>query len=246
VVAERIATFLRQRRTDKPLFLYVNFHDTHFPYHHRGIRPLISTSVVNQARIHANRTADVREMYMNTASNVDHAVGEVLDDVRTIVGREPGVVVLSDHGESLFDEGFLGHGYTLNDAQTRIPLIIANLPVAIDEPFAQADLRDAIGRALERPDAVEARPSVTANASRTVFQYLGQIERPAQVALTGIMGRITYDFRERKARIGNAAWERPEDLDASQHELYLRAVHTWERMMLARSAAADQALKVRQ
>ena len=65
---------------------------------------------------------------MNTTSNVDRAIGDMLERVRKALGREPGVIVLSDHGESLFDEGFLGHGYTLNDAQTRIPLVVSGLP----------------------------------------------------------------------------------------------------------------------
>lgn len=238
VVEERIAAFLAERRTDRPLFLYVNFHDTHFPYHHRGIQPLINSSIVAQSRIAPDRADDVRAMYMNTASNVDHAIGVVLTHVRHALGREPGVIVMSDHGESLFDEGFLGHGYTLNDAQTRIPLVVANLPLTIVEPFAQADLRDAIGKALEQPYTPGARPALTTSSSHTVFQYLGLIARPAQMALTGGAGRIMYDFRERKARIGNGEWRRPEDLATDEYAAFLRLVHTWERMMLARHAAA--------
>lgn len=238
VLEERIAAFLDERRTDGPLFLYVNFHDTHFPYYHRGIQPLINASIVAQSRIAPDRADEVRAMYMNTASNVDHAIGMVLTHVRNALGREPGVIVLSDHGESLFDEGFLGHGYALNDAQTRIPLIVANLPLTIEEPFAQADLRDAIGKALElyTPGA---EPILTTTSSRTVFQYLGQIARPAQIALTGVAGRIMYDFRERKARIGNGEWRRPESLNTEDHAAFLRLIQTWERMMLARQAAGS-------
>ena len=39
--------------------------------------------------------------------------------------------------ESLYDDGFLGHGIAINDIQTRIPLIVANLPVAVAQPFGQ-------------------------------------------------------------------------------------------------------------
>jgi hypothetical protein len=235
VVQERVAAFLKERRKDRPLFLYVNFHDTHFPYHHRTIRPLISNSIVEQSGISPDRAADVRAMYMNTASNVDRAIGEVLSDVRRAIGREPGVIVMSDHGESLFDEGFLGHGYTLNEAQTRIPVVVANLPLVIEEPFGQADLRDAIGRALEGPDIVGRRPTLSAGSSRRVFQYLGLIERPAQIAWTGLAGRITYDFREGSVRVGDHQWRRPEELNAAEHSDFLNLVQTWERMMLARN-----------
>jgi len=239
VIQERVGAFLDERRTNKPLFLYVNFQDTHFPYHHRGIQPLISTSIVAQSAISPEHAEAVRAMYLNTASNVDHAIGEVLAHVRRALGREPGVIVLSDHGESLFDEGFLGHGYALNEAQTRIPLVVANLPMIIEEPFVQADLRDAIAQALEMPYTPGAGPTVTENPSRTVFQYLGLITRPAQIALTGTSGRAIYDFRDRRARIGNGEWRRPEDLKPEEHSAFLRLVQTWERMMLARHAAAS-------
>ena len=237
VVQERIATFLEKRNRDRPLFLYVNFHDTHFPYHHRTIRPLISNVVLDQSAIEPDRASDLRAMYMNTAANVDRAIGEVLANVKQALGHDPGVIVMSDHGESLFDQGFLGHGYTLNDAQTRIPVIVANLPLALEEPFAQADLRDAIHNAFETTQPVAKPPSVSPNASRRVFQYLGLIERPVQIASTGLTDSIAYDFREGTVRVGHEAWRRPADLDAAQHSDFISLIHTWERMMLARRAA---------
>jgi arylsulfatase A-like enzyme len=241
VVERRVETFLDRRRPNQPLFLYINFQDTHFPYHHRGIQPLVSSTVVAESDITPEHADAVRAMYLNTASNVDHAIGEILEHTRRALEREPGIIVLSDHGESLFDEGFLGHGYALNDAQTRIPLVVANLPMTIDEPFVQADLRDAIAEALGRPYVDNAKPTIRENPSRAVFQYLGQITRPAQIAFTGSFGRTMYDFREGRARVGNGAWRRPEDLPAAEHAAFLSLVQTWERMMLARHAANEHA-----
>ena len=239
VVQERIAEFLERRQKNRPLFLYVNFHDTHFPYHHRAIRPLVSDVVLDQAAIAPNRADDLRTMYMNTAANVDQAIGAVLANVKQSLGRTPGVIVMSDHGESLFDEGFLGHGYTLNEAQTRIPFVVANLPLAIEEPFAQADLRDAIHAALAKTDSAGKPPVASMNASRRVFQYLGLIERPAQIAWTGSARSIVYDFREGTVRVDHGAWRRPDELDPEQHAELIALIQTWERMMLARRAASS-------
>jgi hypothetical protein len=239
VLEERIGTFLDDRRTDQPLFLYVNFHDTHFPYHHSGIQPLVSDSLVEQADIAPEHADAVRAMYLNTAANVDRAIGHVLAHVRRVRGREPGVIVLSDHGESLFDEGFLGHGYALNDAQTRIPLVAANLPMRLVEPFAQVDLRDAIARAMEQPYAPGATPAVEENPSRTVFQYLGLITRPVEIGLTGPSSRTLYDFRAGKVKIDSDTWRRPDELASAAHTRFLQLVQLWERMMLARHSAAS-------
>ena len=78
------------------------------------------------------------------------------------------------------------------------------------------------------------RPTVTTNASRRVFQYLGLIDRPAQIAWTGLTGRIQYDFRESSVRIDSRPWRRPEELNASDHADFVQLVQTWERMMLAK------------
>jgi len=60
VNGERVSEFLAKRETSRPLFLYVNFHDTHFPYHHRWIRPLVNDSVLPRAEIRPGRAEDLR------------------------------------------------------------------------------------------------------------------------------------------------------------------------------------------
>ena len=238
VLNERISDFLNARSGDRPLFLYVNFHDTHFPYHHDGLEPLVSDAYVSERHM-ARETGVLREMYLNAAANVDRAIGEMLSGVRRSLGRDPGVVVLSDHGESLFEEGFLGHGYALNDAQTRIPLIVANLPLSIVEPFGQVDLRRLLHDALSAPEAAAMRPTVRRDDSRTVFQYLGRLDRAAQVAWVGSRGRLIYDLRARQAEVFGAPWRRESALDGADRDAALDLIHTWESMLLARDAAAN-------
>ena len=234
VLLDRIQMFLAGPAQTRPLFLYVNFQDTHFPYHHAGLQPLVSSTVVPQSDIAPARRDDVRAMYANTVANVDSAVGSVLDMVRRTRHVEPAVIVAADHGESLFDDGLLGHGVALNDTQTRIPLIVSNLPITIEEPFGQASLRDAIGAALEHAPTADRRPVLRENSSRTVFQYLGNFDRPAEIALTRIGGRTIYDFRSGLVQVqGSAAWRRPTDLRDSDRAYFQELVHTWERLRLS-------------
>ncbi len=200
VVLERVGAYLKGRAADRPLFLFVNFYDTHFPYWHDQMESLVSDARVPQRDIVASNAADVRRMYRNAAANVDKAVGALREAVRAHVGREPAIVVLADHGESLFDDGFLGHGFVLNDLQTRIPLVAAGLALDLCEPVGQADLRGAIVAALARP-ADGGRPSFRACPGRTVFQYLGTLQRPRQIAFTGASGRLIYDVREHRVQV---------------------------------------------
>jgi hypothetical protein len=240
VVRERIEEFLRRRATSRPLFLYVNFHDTHFPYHHDQIDTLVSDRIVGQADIVPERAGALREMYDNTAANVDRALGQTLDLVTRAIGRTPAVIVTADHGESLFDEGFLGHGYALNDAQTRIPLIARGLPLEIVEPFGQADLRGAIIGALSRDgDAFSTRPRVISDHTKEIFQYLGNIPRPRQIGFMSAAGRLVYDFRDRRVIREDGTVVRVDSLAEDAAARLRRLVQYWERMMLARGATGE-------
>jgi hypothetical protein len=239
VVVERVSSFLRERRRDRPLFLVVNLQDTHFPYRHAAIRPILSDVALDRSAIAPSRSDALRAMYLNTVRNVDEAIDAVLARVRTATGRAPGVIVVSDHGESLYDEGFLGHGYALNEAQTRIPLVVANLPIVVEEPFGQSDLRDAIALAFGAA-VTGAAPQLLRNPSKRVFQYLGSVERPAQIALTGIDGQIAHDFRTGKVRVDGTAWRRPETLGPDDFKRWRDLVQLWERMVLARVADSTE------
>jgi hypothetical protein len=237
-VQEKIAAFLDHRDQSRPLFLYVNFEDTHYPYHHDGVLPLVADTWVRESQIDRAHTQAVQAMYYNMAANVDRAVGATLDMASRALGSTPAVVVTGDHGESLFDESFLGHGYALNDVQTRIPLVVNGLPMTIAEPSGQSDLRDAIGAALARDPSQQAAPRVTRPEGRAIFQYLGTIDRPRQIAFVSAEGRIIYDFRTRQVALADGAWQRPERLEGDGRASFERLVQFWERMMLARAKAA--------
>lgn len=233
VVQRGVREFLTTVPADMPLFLCVNFHDTHYPYVHEGIAPLVSAERVSRERIVPEERDRVWATYVNTAANVDRAIGEVIAAVRAVRGREPGVVVTSDHGESLFDAGFLGHGYDLNEAQTRVPFVAANLPVALPEPFVQSDLRGVLLEAMTRPADESPRVQPRA-ASRRVFQYLGDLGRPRQVAFLRDGRRFIYDFRSDRVSAAGKPWVRPDELPNSDHEEFLALIHFWERIQLTR------------
>jgi len=233
VVTEKIRGFLAARNSVNPLLLCVNLHDTHFPYHHAGIQPLISRAAVRRGDISPTRRRDLRDMYLNTAANVDRAVGEILDDARRALGSEAAVIVTSDHGESLYEDDFLGHGYALNDAQTRIPLIIKGLPLRVHEPFAQSDLRDGLRRALSVPGDAGG-PLLIADRSKRVFQYLGNLPRPRQIGFVTHEGRTIYDFRNRRVRFPGTDWQQTKVLSGERLQHFRELVQFWERMILAR------------
>lgn len=238
VVLERVRAYLGTRDPERPLFLYVNFYDTHFPYDHKQVASLVSSVRVAQRDIVASRAEDVRRMYRNTAANVDKAIETLRDVVRAQTRQEPAVIVLADHGESLFEEGFLGHGYVLNDVQTRIPLVTTGIALDLCEPVGQVDLRGAIANALARPDAGD-RSTFRACAGHAVFQYLGTLARPRQIAHTTASRRLTYDLREHRVRVDDGSWMHVVDLDERLRSEWLALVHQWERLRASDAEAQE-------
>jgi hypothetical protein len=120
--------------------------------------------------------------------------------------------------------------------QTQVPLVVANLPMSITEPFGQADLRDAINVAMQTPVEAPATPRLGADPEKEVFQYLGQVNRPRQIALRSTRGQLIYDFRTQRAQVGGGSWSRPDSLAPHDRAELTRLVHVWERMMVARAA----------
>ncbi|HTV02901.1 MAG TPA: sulfatase-like hydrolase/transferase [Luteitalea sp.] len=233
VVEEQVTAFLKQRDPARPVFLYVNYHDTHFPYQHRGLAPLVHDTPLAQGEIAPARREALRGTYLNAVANVDASIGRVLRQVRSAVHGDVGVIVVSDHGESLYDRGFLGHGYALDEAQTRIPLVADNVPLVIEEPWGQVQLRSALGRALAADPGGATRPTVIARPDAQVFQYLGALARPRQIAWRTAKGVTAYDVRDR--RVLGSGTPAMVDADAS----VTRLVQFWERMRLAREAVQD-------
>lgn len=239
VVLEKAGMFLGSTDRSRPMFLYVNFHDTHFPYHYPAIEPLISRTVLDQSDIVPGRSAALREMYMNTVANVDRAIGTLISEATRIRGRTPAVIVTSDHGESLFENGFLGHGYALDDAQTRVPFVAEHIPLALPQPFGHADVREAIWHALSSEPADNPRPDFSQAATRPLFQYLGSLDQPRQIGVVDQDGRTLYDFRDGRFKRPNGDWEAANRLEPSSRSLLLSLVWRWESMLLARSHKAQ-------
>lgn len=104
---------------------------------------------------------DYMAFYLATVAMADAFVGNVLDSLEQAgLAENTLVVVTSDHGEEFGEHGFFGHGTSLYDATTRIPLI-ARLPKSeahsvatpegstFDDPVSLVDLAPWILRLVD-------------------------------------------------------------------------------------------------
>jgi hypothetical protein len=140
----------------------------------------------------------------------------------------------SDGGPVLRRDVALRHHH-IRYERLDLPMVVGE----VREPLGQAELRDMLWQALTRVDG-EHRPTLIDDPKRAVFQYLGTISRPAEIAFTSRDHQIAYDFRDRRARIDRATWQPPDALLEAQRSAWRDLVTTWERMILSRQQRATR------
>ena len=140
--------------------------------------------------------------YWNAQAYNDALIGAIRERLRRLgVLDDTLIVVTADHGESLFDDGFLGHGHALNEQQTRIPFVLSDAGVPMPAALGLDDMRAIVLGAARRGAAARHGP---------VFQYLGTLDRPGQIGWVGADGAPAAVQSER----GAGLVERQPALDA--------------------------------
>jgi len=96
--------------------------------------------------------------YDDALRHIDHEIGLLLKELdRLGLSERTIVAVTSDHGEEMFERGFLQHGKSVYEETTRIPMIVrlpGEPPRRIATPAMQADLAPLLYAALGlAPDA---------------------------------------------------------------------------------------------
>ena len=107
-------------------------------------------------------------------------------------------MILGDHGESLFEDGFLGHGHAINEAQTHIPLLFSDPNLEIREAIGQVDVAEMTIR------SAFGLTNRWTNPDKTVFQFVGSLSLPALIGHVKYGGdRVIFDFRSEQVFLSN-------------------------------------------
>jgi hypothetical protein len=234
VLIGRVLSFLEPHDPERPLFLYVNIVDTHFPYHHREMERLLDIEPLVQAEIRADRAERVWETYLNAAANVDRAVEELVTAWWSRRGRDGVILVTADHGQSLYDdEGFLGHGRSLRSPQTRVPFILWGLGGEWPEPLGLADVRGLLARHLSGPEGVASSPArFVRDPGRFLFGYGPRIDAPRLLGLRSLERTLLYDLENDRLQLLGADGERLELAPALQRSMFESLIWNWEALRL--------------
>jgi len=138
----------------RPFLLWVHYVEPHAPYRaHAGFREALG--------LPARGDLAPGDRYDTEIAFVDAAIGRLLGHLDELRLAERTIVVFaSDHGESLGEHGYWGHGRNLYEPTLRVPMSITwpgrLAPRAIDAPALLIDLAPTLLGLLdaERPSAL--------------------------------------------------------------------------------------------
>jgi arylsulfatase len=146
-----------ERTPGRALFLFLNYYDPHGPYAPPepylsrflapGVRP--SEGVPKGEELQARYDAEIFFM--------DEHVGRLLAGLRTAgIYEDALVLVTADHGELLGEQGRLGHGQHLTQAEIHIPFFVkyprgGPSPRKVDSPVQLTDVVPMVTEALGLP-----------------------------------------------------------------------------------------------
>ncbi|MCY3929785.1 MAG: sulfatase [Acidobacteria bacterium] len=221
-IARAAERWLRRRARDeerngKPLFLWVHFSDPHSPYLERtGFTP------ARPPREQRTTGWQKRWRYQSEVNYVDHWMGRLSRTIEEVLPGPRFTLFLSDHGESLGEHGYWGHGKNVHWPNARIPMILAGPGVPkgrrVQARVGVIDvlptLLDLLG--VETPEEVEGRslaPFRTGGDGGDTPRYVigdkhsaltaksrrnAPYEDPLQISLEVNGAKVLHDFSKRR------------------------------------------------
>jgi choline-sulfatase len=106
---------LRRESPDRPFLLWVHYVEPHAPYR-------LQARFTGQLGYPARGDLSASQRYDTEVAFVDDAIGRLLAGVEQLAGDDTLVAFAGDHGESLGDHGYWGHGRHIYESGLRIPM----------------------------------------------------------------------------------------------------------------------------
>lgn len=202
----------------RPNFLYLNFQSAHFPYHHPGVPERIGGPPLARSEITGANADRVAETYWNAVAHADAHLGLLVDRLKRLgAWNDTVLLVTGDHGEALFENGFLGHGHVIDDAQYATFLVVNRPLEGLRAPIAISDYRGIL------LDLLTGNP--LAPPAQRPFMHIGALEAPAAIALAD----DRYGIVSLRLDSGETCFARP-----------VRRCISWDRLEGPRKAAAER------
>jgi len=193
LVTERFRQWFRSLDHQRPFFAYVNWQELHFPYYYRGELTPLANPPIPRGEIAAGNREWLQRTYWNGARNLDTVLAGVLAELEQ-AGALPHTVILvvGDHGEELFDHGYLGHGTNISFEQNApIGKLINSNWKPPARAFGMSSVSGLIHNALVRS------PEDALPLDQEILCYTHSVIEPRQIAAVTPSGILKFDFKRK-------------------------------------------------
>lgn len=112
---------LRNRPADKPFFAWIHYSDPHGPYQYHA-----DFSPVRRGLRTMDPRERVRVKYASEVAYADHHIGVLLK----ALPEGTRILFVADHGENLYEHGYLGHGRYLYQEGLHVPFMVCGPDIA--------------------------------------------------------------------------------------------------------------------
>lgn len=190
-ILKEFKTVVAKLDWQRPIFMYINLQAAHFPYFHKDMPLTAIREPLARNQISDRHREELKATYFNAVAYSDWATGIIVDEIRNHkVYNQSLVAVSGDHGESLFEDGILGHGIRITNTQMHT-LLVANRHIeAFDRLIGQQDLAKHLLKGL----GVKFTPDFEIK-DKPVIQLIGSLREPSELGYVYIDGnRLTVDF----------------------------------------------------
>lgn len=215
-------TLGRPEEWRKPQFIYMNFQSPHFPYDHPGVPRKFVDPPIARSAISADNRVMVERTYWNAVANADAKLGALVARLKRLGVWDRTILAVSgDHGESLFEDGFLGHGHIINERQFATFFVVNRPLPGVKAPITLSDYRGimlGLLGAKTPPEPLE-KP----------FMHIGALEAPSSIG----MAATSYGIVSLRLDTGEACFEKPahcrryDELKGSERQTVDALVARW-------------------
>ncbi len=154
----------------------MNFQSPHFPYDHPGVEQRFAHPPIARGEISQANRGRVAATYWNAVAHSDAALGALIARLKRLgVWNDTIMLVTGDHGEALFEHGFLGHGHVIEREQFATFLASNRSLAPLKAPIGLSDYRAVV------LDLIAGKQP--AQPALPPFMYIGDLDRPTAIGM---------------------------------------------------------------
>jgi len=199
IACAEVRGWLSGHDPERPFFVFVNLADAHLPYapaapwdeffgkpddHARRLASrgdLLQAVMGGEESVRPEDRAGLSALYDGEIRSADARLGELVDLLDELeLAEDTLIIVTSDHGEQLGEEGRVDHQLSLDEALLRVPLVVRHRrrvrPARVREPVALTDVKGWLD------DVAAGRvPEWSPPPDRAPLAFVAQYQRPVDL-----------------------------------------------------------------